>query len=136
MFCHYSPDLPLLFSKDNAFFDNLIHTPAILSSMSGGNNGGFRQPSFQPVASVAEALEIARDSEEGAQDPTVRQVLETAITAIWVKVEAQPTSYVMNREEFAVFNYFQHRFQGHQLATAARKRYWDSLETTNGVNGA
>jgi hypothetical protein len=100
--------------------------------MGGGNNGGTRQPS-SPVATVAEALEIARDSEEGAQDPIVRNILETAIAEIWAKIEAQPTSYVMNREEFAVFNYFQHRFEGLQLAASARKRYWDSLETTNGA---
>ena len=99
----------------------------------GGSNGGTRQPSSRSVATVAEALEIARDSEDGAQDPSVRSILETAIADIWAKIEAQPTSYVMNREEFAVFNYFQHRFEGLQLASSARKRYWDSLEATHGA---
>jgi hypothetical protein len=37
----------------------------------------------------------------------------------------------MTREEFAVFNYFQHRFVGHDLAVAARKRYWDHLHLSN-----
>jgi hypothetical protein len=132
MFAHHNSDLPVLSFKHHNLLELLIHTPALLSSMSmGNNNGRTRQPSAQPATTVAEALEIARESEEGAQDPAVRNLLETAVTAIWSKIEAQPTSYVMTRDEFAVFNYFQHRFEGLPLASAARKRYWDHLEVTN-----
>jgi len=94
----------------------------------GGNDGGARQLSSRACTTVAQALEIARDSPEGAQDPTVADILETALREIWAKIEAQPSSYVMTRDEFAVFNYFQRRFEGHELAAAARKRYWDHLE--------
>ncbi|KAH8670964.1 hypothetical protein BX600DRAFT_509684 [Xylariales sp. PMI_506] len=89
-----------------------------------------RQPAARQPASdnseVAQALEIARESPDGAKDPTVSCILDGALAQVWKKVEAQPDSYVMSREEFAVFNYFQHRFQGNELATAARKRYWDN----------
>jgi len=133
MFTHHNLDLPVLSFKQSSLLDHLIHTPALLSSISmGSNNGGTRQPSAQSTTTVAEALEIARESEEGARDPTVSSLLETAVTAIWSKIEAQPTSYVMTRDEFAVFNYFQHRFEGLPLASAARKRYWDHLDITNG----
>lgn len=84
------------------------------------------------VTTVIQALEVARDSPEGAQDPTVIHILETAIADIWRKIQARPTSYVMTRNEFAVFNYFQNRFVGRQLATDARKRYWDHLQLSNG----
>lgn len=77
-------------------------------------------------AAVAQALEIARESPDGASDPTVSKILENALSQIWGKVQAQPSSYVMTREEFAVFNFFQHRFIGDKDAVAARKRYWDN----------
>ena len=76
-------------------------------------------------AAVAQALEIARESPDGASDPTVSKILEHALSHIWGKVKAQPGSYVMSRDEFAVFNFFQHRFTGDKDAVAARKRYWE-----------
>jgi len=82
-------------------------------------------PSPEEIA-VAQALEIARESHDGAQDPTVNGILDAALTKTWAKVQAQPDSYVMTRSEFAVFNFFQNRFQGNKMAVAARKRYWDN----------
>lgn len=81
----------------------------------------------QDTAAVRQALELARESPDGAQDATICKILEVAITGIWGKVQDQPGSYVMDRDEFAVFNYFQHRFKGDAVAVAARKRYWDHL---------
>ena len=75
---------------------------------------------------VAQALEIARESADGASDPTISNILETALAQIWGKVEAHPDSYVMTRDEFAVFNFFQQRFVGNKVAVAARKRFWDN----------
>ncbi|ORY59594.1 uncharacterized protein BCR38DRAFT_350895 [Pseudomassariella vexata] len=75
---------------------------------------------------VAQALEIARESPDGAKDPVIAGILEAALISIWDRVMAQPDSYVLTRDEFAVFNYFQHRFQGNKVARAARKRYWDN----------
>lgn len=74
---------------------------------------------------VMDALELARDSPEGAQDPEVVRTLEIAIAYIWDKVQAQPTTYVMSRDEFAIFNYFQNRFEGNDIAASARRRYWN-----------
>lgn len=75
---------------------------------------------------VAQALEIARESPDGAKDPVVSSILESALGQIWSRVQAQPDSYVMSRDEFAVFNFFQHRFEGNKVAIAARRRYWDT----------
>lgn len=83
--------------------------------------GGGVQRLRRHLVLDAQALEVARDSPEGADDPTVSAILEAALTAIWRRIRASP-AYVMTREEFAVFNYFQHRFQGDRLAVAARKR--------------
>lgn len=75
---------------------------------------------------VAEALEIARDSPDGARDPVVSGILESALTQLWERVTSQPESYVMSMGEFAVFNFYQHRFVGNKLAVAARRRFWDN----------
>ncbi|KAK2938449.1 hypothetical protein FoTM2_001667 [Fusarium oxysporum f. sp. vasinfectum] len=76
---------------------------------------------------VAQSLDIARESPDGASYPSIRQILESALEEIWTKVQDQPDSYVMTRDEFAVFSFFQHRFTGDKMAVAARKRYWGSL---------
>ncbi|CAG9999516.1 unnamed protein product [Clonostachys byssicola] len=77
-------------------------------------------------AAVSQALEIARESPDGAQDPTISKILESALSHIWTKVQTHPDSYVMSRDEFAVFNFFQHRFAGQKVAVMAKKRYWDT----------
>ncbi|KAJ2979637.1 hypothetical protein NQ176_g3127 [Zarea fungicola] len=80
------------------------------------------------MSEVSQALEIARESPAGASDLKVRKLLDQAISHIWAKVQAQPDEYVMTREEFSVFNYFQHRFVGDRKAVAARARYWDNCQ--------
>lgn len=75
---------------------------------------------------VAEALEIARDSPDGARDPVVSGILESALSQIWARVTSGPDSYVMTPGEFAVFNFYQHRFLGNKIAVAARARYWNN----------
>lgn len=75
---------------------------------------------------IAEALEVARDSPDGARDPVVCGILESALSQIWERVMANPEGYVMTTGEFAVFNFYQHRFVGNKVAVAARRRFWDN----------
>jgi len=97
-----------------------------LALMNMGSNAGVTGQSFTVAHLTAqEALEIARDSPNGVQDSEVSSVLEAALAVIWARIQAHPSSYVMTRDEFAIFNYFQDRFEGLPLAVAARKRYWD-----------
>lgn len=84
--------------------------------------------SVPSMSEVSQALEIARESPAGASDLKVRKLLDQAISHIWAKVQAQPNDYIMTREEFSVFNYFQHRFVGDRKAVAARARYWDNCQ--------
>ncbi|KAG9254594.1 uncharacterized protein F5Z01DRAFT_636082 [Emericellopsis atlantica] len=81
--------------------------------------------SYASDPSVVQALEIARESPDGASDPTIGKILDSALGQIWAKVLAAPNTYVMTREEFSVFNYFQHRFTNNVTAVRARGRYWD-----------
>jgi hypothetical protein len=56
------------------------------------------------------AIDIARNT-EGDLDPNVTAYL--------------PDSYLLSKDEFAVFNYFRQRFQG-EVAERAVDRYWRS----------
>ncbi|KAJ8133000.1 hypothetical protein O1611_g626 [Lasiodiplodia mahajangana] len=76
---------------------------------------------------VIQALEIARESPEAASHGTIRDMLESALAGIWGRVLADECGYVMSRDEFAIFNFFQDRFRNNPVAAGARKRYWDNL---------
>lgn len=110
------------------------HHPSYIVNMGGGggSSSSSNAHTISTYTSVSQALEIARDSEEGSRDPVVIAILENALARIWSKVQAQPSSYVMTRDEFAVFNYFQSRFTGNTTAIEARRRYWDHFGSSSG----
>ena len=82
------------------------------------------KPAVDPV--VTQALEIARESPDGAADPTISNILEGALSHLWAKVQAAPDAYIMTKDEFSLFNFYQHRFVGDKVAVMARRRYWDN----------
>ena len=100
--------------------------PAV--NMSVGQSSNNLSNNAAADATVKQALEIARESPDGASDPTISSILDAALNKTWSKVLAQPDTYVMSPDEFAVFNFFQHRFVGNKMAVAARKRYWDNTK--------
>ena len=75
---------------------------------------------------IIDALKLARNSCGEVHNPTVSKILEQAQSHIWAKSQAHPKSYVMTRNKFAIFNFFQHCFTGNIIAAMARKRYWDN----------
>ncbi|KAI0973952.1 hypothetical protein F4678DRAFT_392389 [Xylaria arbuscula] len=79
---------------------------------------------------VIQALEVARDSPEAACHGTIRDLLESALSGIWDRILADESGYVMSRDEFAIFNYFQDRFRNNPMAMTARKRYWDNMSVS------
>jgi hypothetical protein len=139
----YQPDLPRA-TMDFYFLNNPVRSAAtLLSSASPGIirargpssaycAGSAEPPSSPAITTVAQALEVARESPEGAEHPTVSAILEGALVHIWSRIQARPRTYLMTRQEFAVFNYFQHRFQGDEVAVAARRRYWDHARGSDG----
>jgi hypothetical protein len=70
------------------------------------------------------AIDIARNT-EGDLDPNVTAYLEDAVTEITNNLESYPDSYLLSKDEFAVFNYFRQRFTG-EVAERAVDRYWRS----------
>src|SRR2546421_5761255 len=91
-----------------------------------GGNGSSGSAIFTDSLTIIQALEIARESEEGARNPSIRSILERAITNIWERLQAQPNTYILLKEEFAVFNYYRESFGTSPLAQAAVKRFWDN----------
>ncbi|KAM3551603.1 hypothetical protein MY1884_007633 [Beauveria asiatica] len=101
---------------------------SLVAGVSSSPAFSLKMGSSPVMSDVSQALEIARESPAGASDATVSRILDQAIASIWNKIQAQPDDYVMTRDEFSVFNYFQHRFNGDKTAVAARARYWNSTK--------
>lgn len=85
----------------------------------------------------AKALEIARNSEDGSIPSSVTAVLEKALGELWQRIQARPTTYVMTKEEFVVFNYYRSRFSNVPTAQQAVARFWNNFQgSSTEVNGA
>lgn len=76
---------------------------------------------------IQKALEVARNS-EGVIDPTVRDFLERSLQEVWGRIEAQPDSYLLTKDEFALFNYYRYKSATSPLAQSAIKRFWDNYQ--------
>ncbi|KAJ9193575.1 hypothetical protein DTO166G4_602 [Paecilomyces variotii] len=74
------------------------------------------------------ALEEARNSEDGHINPQTTAILEAAISRLWRDIQAQPDSYILDRDEFALFNYFRDRFRGSTIAQRAVERFWNNFQ--------
>jgi hypothetical protein len=83
---------------------------------------------------IQEALEIARTT-DGELDPAIATILNDAVRNIWGKVLAQPTSYILAKDEFAVFNYHLDRLPDQNVAKAAVKRFWDNYNHLGNKSG-
>lgn len=86
------------------------------------------QSSSANTPAVRQALEQARNSEDGHVGPHTAAVLEAAITKLWANIQARPDSYVLDAHEFALFNYFRDRFGDSPVARRAVARFWDNYQ--------
>ncbi|MCJ1399015.1 hypothetical protein MMC11_002217 [Xylographa trunciseda] len=77
---------------------------------------------------VSKALELVRNSETGEVHPGVDATLEKAIQRLWSCIQDDPKGYIMNKDEFAVFNYFQDRYKTNPIARQAVARFWDNFK--------
>lgn len=77
-----------------------------------------------------EALQQAHDSETA--NTAIETILEAELDRIWARVQAQPSSYIMDQTEFGIFNRYRYqpRFQN-ETARSAVARYWNSKTTAN-----
>ena len=73
---------------------------------------------------LPEALEIAKQKQHGDVDPTVAAFLGREIDEIMRRLQAQPSTYVFTKDEFAVVNYYRVIFGDNEIAQQAIRRYW------------
>jgi hypothetical protein len=78
---------------------------------------------------VSPVIRKAQDLESLTAEET--RTLEQAYTVIWNRIQTQP-NYIMTELEFKVFNWFQRRWEGNNLAQQAVARHWS---TRNNVDG-
>ncbi|KXG51662.1 uncharacterized protein PGRI_090550 [Penicillium griseofulvum] len=85
---------------------------------------------------IRQALDHAREC-EGPMNAQSATVLEAAITELWNRIQAQPDSYVLTRDEFALFNYFlATRYRGSPVAQRAVARFWDNYKAATNCDVA
>ncbi|KAH7094445.1 peptide-N4-(N-acetyl-beta-glucosaminyl)asparagine amidase A [Paraphoma chrysanthemicola] len=75
--------------------------------------------------SLGQAVHVAQNS-EGGVDQNLARFLETKLASVWAKLNAQPTSYVLPPDEFALLNYYRTRFGDNEIVRSATKRFWDN----------
>lgn len=75
---------------------------------------------------VTKALEVAKEHQPGQVPPAAATLLERHISDIWPRIQAHPTTYVMTKEQFAVFNYYRSRYDNNAVAQQAVTRFWNN----------
>ena len=89
-----------------------------------------------PPLSIAGALELVRNNEEGPTPANASVVLERSMIEIWRRIQAQPSTYLLTKDEFSVLNYYRDRFKDSPLAQQAIARFWRHFKgDTPQVNG-
>ena len=76
----------------------------------------------------ATAVEFSIQKQHADIDPGATTFLGQSIDGIWQRVQAQPSTYVFTREEFAVFaifNYYRGVFSENEIAQQAVQRFWE-----------
>lgn len=74
---------------------------------------------------LSRALEIAKDNQNGQVPSAVTAMLERSNSDIWRRIQAQPATYVMTKDQFAVFNYYRARYDNNSVAQQAVARFWN-----------
>ncbi|KAI9688479.1 MAG: hypothetical protein M1822_001428 [Bathelium mastoideum] len=99
------------------------------------NMGNGSDPNGVGVLTLQRALDIARNS-EGSLDPTISNYLESQLANIWARILQQPDSYLMNKDELSLFNYYRARFDRNPrdsaISRAAIDRFWRHYHAANG----
>lgn len=105
-------------------------------SISLGTHTAFAMPAAsKDQSSIRQALERARNCDDGTVDAQTTTVLEAAIAELWLRIQAEPDSYVLSSDEFALFNYFLKRYRGSSVAQRAVARFWNNYHGSANTDG-
>ena len=76
---------------------------------------------------LAQAVNIARNSGDGV-DWRLAAYLEKKLGEVWRRLQAEPESYILPPDDFALFNYYKSRFGDQDIVRNATKRCWDNYQ--------
>ena len=92
----------------------------------------------RPQMNVSKALEIAKSNPDVPAEVTTK--LEQKNADVWQKVQSKPNTYILDREEYAVLNYYQERYKNNSRYDEAIKRFWKHFNggasSTNGASSS
>lgn len=78
--------------------------------------------------SIKDALDRARDCDDGSMDAVDSNLLEASIAELWGRIKNQP-DYVLTRDEFALFNFFRAtRYSDDPDAKRAVAQHWETAK--------
>ncbi|KAF1835090.1 hypothetical protein BDW02DRAFT_523995, partial [Decorospora gaudefroyi] len=95
--------------------------------------------------SLSQAVHVAQNS-EGGVDQRLAQFLEKRLAEVWAKLNAQPNTYVLPSDEFALLNYYRTRFGDNEIVrhrcslrafgalTSVRHRLYINIDFRIGVH--
>ena len=87
---------------------------------------GFRQRADRPrPLTVPECLHLINAGEVNI--PEVSATLERALKDVYRRIKAEPEVYVMSKDEYAVLNFYQERFNNDRLFEQAIYRFWKNF---------
>lgn len=89
----------------------------------------------RPQMTITQALDIAKANPDIPAEVTAR--LEQKNADVWQKVQSKPSTYILDRDEYAVLNYYQERYKNNPRYDEAIKRFWKHFNGgASSVNGA
>lgn len=74
---------------------------------------------------LGQAVRLAQNSQGGVHE-RLAQILERKLAEVHAKIKAQPNSYILQQDEFALINYYRARFGDSEIIKSATKRFWDN----------
>jgi hypothetical protein len=78
------------------------------------------------------ALQILRDTEDDNVPQAVEIFVERELRVIVQSLEAAPDSYLLTKDEFALFNFYRHRYANEQFTESAISRFWSTHRNSVG----
>ena len=76
---------------------------------------------------VPEALNIVNQHQHDGIEPAVTSFLARKADEIWQRIQAQPSTYILTREEFTVYAYCREAFGNNEVIQQAIRRFWDQF---------
>jgi len=79
---------------------------------------------------IQSALYLARGDNDDISS-TVTDYLDHQVRMLWDRLLAEPDVYLLDKDEFALFNFFIYRYQYSPITEAAISRFWNHHQASH-----